>query len=174
MAGTKVFQITGYQNSGKTTVMEKLITTCKNHGLTVGTIKHHGHGGCPERISIEKDTEKHRLAGADITAVEGSGVLQMEARKDSWELEEIIQLYKGFSPDIILVEGYKHHAYPKAVLLRDENDSGLLVELNHIEAIIGKQPLNLDTNAPFFLLDDLGPFLSWFMEPLLHKEKDRN
>lgn len=173
MAGTKIFQITGYQDSGKTTVMEKLITACKNHGFTVGTIKHHGHGGFPDRISVHKDSEKHRLAGATVTAVEGSGVLQVEVCKASWELEEIIQLYHNFGLDIILVEGYKYHFYPKAVLLRDEKDADLLAELNHIEAIIGKQPLNLDTNAPFFLLDDLGPFLSWFMDQFLHKEKDR-
>lgn len=81
MAGAKIFQITGYQNSGKTTVMERLIATCKIHGLTVGTIKHHGHGGFPERISVQKDSEKHRLAGANVTAVEGNGILHIEAQK---------------------------------------------------------------------------------------------
>lgn len=173
MEGTKVFQVTGYQNSGKTTVMEKLITTCKKHGLTVGTIKHHGHGGFPDRVSVQKDSDKHRLAGANVAAVEGNGVLHLEARKPSWYLEEIIQLYNHFGLDIILVEGYKSHFYPKAVLLRDEKDSNLLAELNHIEAVICRQPLNLDTNAPFFRFDELEPFLDWFMDQFLHKEKDR-
>ncbi|MBM7717382.1 molybdopterin-guanine dinucleotide biosynthesis protein B [Siminovitchia sp. FSL H7-0308] len=173
MAGAKIFQITGYQNSGKTTVMEQLIATCKIHGLKVGTIKHHGHGGFPERISVQKDSEKHRLAGANVTAVEGNGILHIEAQKSSWELEEIIQLYNDIPVDIILVEGYKHHGYPKAVLLRDNEDVDLLGELHHIEAIICREPLQLGANVPLFLLTELEPFLEWFVGQYVYKEKDR-
>lgn len=40
----KVYQIVGFQNSGKTTLMESIINYWSKHDLKVGTIKHHGHG----------------------------------------------------------------------------------------------------------------------------------
>lgn len=43
-----ILQIVGYQNSGKTTLMEKLIQALTYEGMKVATIKHHGHGGYPE------------------------------------------------------------------------------------------------------------------------------
>lgn len=66
----KILQIVGYQNSGKTTLMEQLIKRATTEGLRVGTIKHHGHGGVP-MIEASKDSSRHELAGASVTAVEG-------------------------------------------------------------------------------------------------------
>lgn len=66
----KILQIVGYQNSGKTTLMEQLIKQATMEGLRVGAIKHHGHGGVP-MIETSKDSSRHELAGAVVTAVEG-------------------------------------------------------------------------------------------------------
>jgi molybdopterin-guanine dinucleotide biosynthesis protein B len=173
LAGTKIFQLVGYQNSGKTTVIKRLIEACRQRGLAVGTIKHHGHGGFPETNMVPKDSEKHRLAGARVSAVEGGGLLHLEIQKDSWDLEEIIRFYQLWPLDLILVEGYKHHMHPKAVMVRDRADWELLGQLHHIEAIVCKEPMHVNTNIPFFLLGDLEPFLDWFFHCFLHKEKDR-
>lgn len=35
----------GYQNSGKTTLVEKVIAELTRRGLRVGSLKHHGHHG---------------------------------------------------------------------------------------------------------------------------------
>ena len=42
-----IFQIVGYQNSGKTTFLNKLISHLTAVGINTATIKHHGHGGKP-------------------------------------------------------------------------------------------------------------------------------
>ncbi|MFK4997842.1 molybdopterin-guanine dinucleotide biosynthesis protein B [Bacillus sp. N9] len=83
MAGSKIFQVVGYQNSGKTTLMEKMIEYGSRIGIAIGTIKHHGHGGVPLRRHGEKDSDKHRAAGAIVTAVEGEGIVHIEASQNT-------------------------------------------------------------------------------------------
>ncbi|RSL35171.1 molybdopterin-guanine dinucleotide biosynthesis protein B [Salibacterium salarium] len=119
-----VLQIVGYKGSGKTTLMEKLIHTASQKGLRVASIKHHGHGGPPE--PFHTDSDRHAHAGSVIAAVEGNGVLQLQAKQtENWNLVDLIDFYQFFQPDIIFVEGYKHTNYPKVVLLRTEEDKTL-------------------------------------------------
>ncbi|WP_376711888.1 molybdopterin-guanine dinucleotide biosynthesis protein B, partial [Bacillus paralicheniformis] len=62
-------QIVGYQISGKTTLVEKIVHALAEREKKVATIKHHGHGGFPE--VAQNDSEKHRKAGAVVSSVEG-------------------------------------------------------------------------------------------------------
>jgi len=78
-----VLQIVGYQNSGKTTLAEKLISYACNKGLRVGSIKHHGHGGAPAS-NLTKDSTRHAQAGAVVSAVEGDGVVQLQLAKNTY------------------------------------------------------------------------------------------
>ena len=133
---TPIIQIVGYQNSGRTTLVEKLVTLVAEEGLRVGTIKHHGHGGKPDLDDIGKDSDIHRQAGAVATSVEGGGVLRLHCEKSNWQLSEIIELYKLLNIDVILVEGYKMNEYPKVVLLRKKEDQVLLDKLTNIIAVI--------------------------------------
>lgn len=141
MAGSKVFQIVGYQNSGKTTLLQKMILGGTSRGLRIGTIKHHGHGGKPDKSVSDKDSDKHRNSGAMITSVEGDGTLLIEATKQYWSVEEIVLAYESFSLDLILIEGYKKASYPKVVMIRNEEDLSLLEELENIHTIISWIPL---------------------------------
>ncbi|MBS4222037.1 molybdopterin-guanine dinucleotide biosynthesis protein B [Lederbergia citrea] len=162
MAGSKAFQIVGFQNSGKTTLMKKMIFNGTKNGLRIGTIKHHGHGGVPEKTVLNKDTDKHRNAGAQITSVEGNGSLHIEANKNSWDLEEIIHVYKNFSMDLILIEGYKHASYPKVVIIRNDDDLYLLEKLVNIKAVISWVPITSHNAYEIFLIDDLDLFVKVF------------
>ena len=64
-----ILQIVGYQNSGKTTLVEKIVHALAEIEMKVATIKHHGHGGFPEVAQkIAKDTVK---PGAVVSSVEG-------------------------------------------------------------------------------------------------------
>ena len=62
------FSFVGRQNSGKTTLLEKIIAELTRQGLAVGTLKHHGH---PDfEIDIPgKDSYRHRAAGSKATAI---------------------------------------------------------------------------------------------------------
>ena len=62
-----VFAVSGVKNSGKTTLIEKIIPKLKEHGLKVATIKHDGHDF--EGDVEGTDTYKHKRAGAYGTAI---------------------------------------------------------------------------------------------------------
>ncbi|MBD8004994.1 molybdopterin-guanine dinucleotide biosynthesis protein B [Bacillus norwichensis] len=166
MAGKKIIQIVGFQNSGKTTLIERLITACKEMKLAVGTIKHHGHGNAPDRVFLNKDSEKHQQAGAIVSTVEGAGSLHLEAKKEKWELQEIVQMYEQLPIDIILVEGYKRMNYPKVVLVRNPQDEFLLEELTNIMAIISNEPLSSTSSSIIFRQEEMDRFISWFMKQI--------
>lgn len=172
MARKKIFQIVGYKNSGKTTLIELLIKACNQFHFSIGTIKHHGHGGLPTRTFIQKDTDKHRQAGAKVSSVEGAGTLYIEVEKPSWKLDEIIQLYKNFTLDMILIEGFKQASYPKVVLLRGEQDKRLLDELDHIQAVISQVPIEIDRAYPLYLESEKDLFIDWFVNQYVTKKED--
>ncbi|WP_165967228.1 molybdopterin-guanine dinucleotide biosynthesis protein B [Jeotgalibacillus sp. S-D1] len=136
VADTPVLQITGYQNSGKTTVAEELIAYAACHNLKIGSIKHHGHGGVPYGSIDSKDSGRHLKAGAAIASAEGEGLLQLINQDNRWDLEQLVHLYSGLSLDGILVEGYKKENFPKIVMIRQESDRKLVNELTNIAAVI--------------------------------------
>jgi molybdopterin-guanine dinucleotide biosynthesis adapter protein len=130
-----IYQIVGYQNSGKTTIILKLIEILKNEGFKSVTIKHHGHGGRPDILS-QKDSAKHINAGAVASLVEGEGRLCLQADEIALTLEEQIRFMDFFRPDIILIEGHKSKSYPKLLILRDENDLSLISDVCNIKTVI--------------------------------------
>lgn len=161
-----IFQIVGYQNSGKTTLTAKLIERFTQKGQHVGTIKHHGHGGMPASGDEQKDTFRHREAGALVTGVEGAGMLQIHAKKEEWTLKDIIRLYEDFSMDVILIEGYKRAEYEKVVLIRSEEDLSLLHTLKNIICVISwvsLSPVVSDT-YPVFHIKDEKTYVEWLIE----------
>jgi molybdopterin-guanine dinucleotide biosynthesis adapter protein len=130
-----VYQVAGYQNSGKTTFLVKLIEELKKLGLMTVTIKHHGHGGRPD-VLPQKDSSRHLEAGAAASLVEGEGRIVLQADDLFLTLTEQIRFMNFFKPDIILVEGHKKQPYPKLLLLRDENDLSLIDDVENIQAVI--------------------------------------
>ncbi len=158
-----VLQIVGFQNSGKTTLVTKVIEVMSARGIRVGTIKHHGHGGFPDSYDTDKDTAKHREAGATVTGVEGAGMLQLHAYDvEGWTLPKMLSFYNNLPLDIILIEGFKRKAFPKVVLLRTGEDEVLLEQLENIQAVISwYKPLETKIGKPTFYINDENDYLSW-------------
>lgn len=115
----RIFGITGWKNSGKTTLTEKLVTELVRRGWKVSTVKHAHHD-----FDIDKpgaDSFRHRQAGAMEVAIV-SGVrwaLMHELRgEDEPTLEAVLS---RLAPcDIVLVEGYKREAHRKIETRRRE------------------------------------------------------
>ncbi|TWI59149.1 molybdopterin-guanine dinucleotide biosynthesis protein B [Halalkalibacter nanhaiisediminis] len=162
-----VIQVVGYQNSGKTTLLEKLIHKSAKSGIQVATIKHHGHGGEPKSQITLKDSERHEKAGAMMTAVEGGGSLHIQIKNQTWSLDKLLTLYESFSPDIIFVEGFKNEKYLKVVLLRSEEDLPLLSKVNNIMCVISWQPLQLsEKDYPFFNINETDKYMQYILQKL--------
>jgi molybdopterin-guanine dinucleotide biosynthesis adapter protein len=166
-----LFQIAGYQNSGKTTLSLSLIKQLTAAGLKVATIKHHGHGGRPDVVEA-KDSDKHVKAGAAVSLVEGEGRLVIHAENGNWSLSEEIDMLSCFNPDVILIEGYKQEPYPKAVILRDESDLELVENLSNIQVVLlRKQELAIMLKDSGHTVLNMIDGLSWILEHIQNKHR---
>lgn len=156
-----IFQVAGYQDSGKTTLSLKLIEHLSASGLKIATIKHHGHGGKPE-VDGTKDSGRHIAAGAAVSLVEGEGRILIQAEQKQWSLLEEIEMLSFYKPDVILIEGYKNEKYPKAVILRDNGDLELLDKLPDIKVIFYRDEILarhlMDQDIPAFHTSDVSGF----------------
>ncbi|TMW71481.1 molybdopterin-guanine dinucleotide biosynthesis protein B [Alteribacter natronophilus] len=131
-----IFQVTGYSNSGKTTLITDWTGCLIELGYVVSVIKHHGHDDTPLASGDEqKDTGSYRRAGAESTLVVSGREFQWTGSNPP-PLPTLVKLMKFTGPDIILIEGYKTENYPKAVILRGPEDSELLRKSTSIEAVL--------------------------------------
>lgn len=111
-----IVSIVGYSNSGKTTLIEKMIPELKRRGFRVATIKHNRHGF---EIDHEgKDSWRHRRAGAGMTVLASPGkVAVMADLEGDLSLEELGDRFVR-GADVILAEGFKKNPHPKIEVYR--------------------------------------------------------
>lgn len=109
--------IVGWKNSGKTTLVERLIPRLARRGLRVMTVKHTHHDLGP--LNGSTDGERHMRAGAVDTFViapqawEISGCRQVGPPPTLAELSAHVA-----SADVVIVEGFKDAPIPKIELRR--------------------------------------------------------
>ena len=107
----KVLGIVGWSGSGKSTLLVALLPLLRARGLTVSTIKHAHHGFDMDRPG--KDTFRHREAGAHEVLV-ASGTRWALLHEVAGPEPTLPDLLTKLDPvDIVLVEGFKAHPYPK-------------------------------------------------------------
>lgn len=147
---TKIIQVVGYKNSGKTTLMNKLIHHFSNE-MRVGSLKHHGHGGEIDSLK-HTDSALQFEAGAVISGVQGESITQLTLENLSFY--ELINIYESLSIDLLLIEGYKQASYPKIVLLKNKEDISLLDELSNIIAV-GTNGYKINSSYPTFNLTNI-------------------
>lgn len=108
----RVFGITGWKNSGKTTLTERLVTELSRRGWKVSTVKHAHHD-----FDIDKegtDSFRHRKAGAgEVAIVSGRRWALMHELLGEQEPTLETVLSRLAPCDLVLVEGYKREAHPK-------------------------------------------------------------
>lgn len=154
MAKPFIFQITGYHNSGKTTLLNQLLRQLKKENLRAVTLKHHGHGGKPQIVE-ETDSARHIASGAVASLVEGGNRLLLQIEDIVWTLDEKINMLKALKPDVLFIEGHKHEDFPKLVILRAGADFHLLEELTNIAVVLYEKDKPLQfAAAPCFRRDD--------------------
>jgi molybdopterin-guanine dinucleotide biosynthesis adapter protein len=175
-----IFQIAGFQNSGKTTFTKNLLKKLKQHEIRTVSIKHHGHGGKPD-VDIKKDSVQHIFSGADVSIVEGEGRLLLQAEYAEFSLVDQLSLLAFFQPDVILIEGYKRENYPKVLLLRDESDLPLLDQVKNVIALVYwkeelKELINQKWDGHSYLISDDGAVdcvIRYILEEV-HKMDEKN
>lgn len=106
-----ILAISGYKNSGKTTLIDKLIPLFVQDNYKVASIKHDGHKFSPDVPGT--DSAKHFAAGAY-----GSLVFDDEKYMLVQKISATLPSPETFFPDadIIFLEGFKYSSYPKIEL----------------------------------------------------------
>ena len=108
----KIFGVTGWRNTGKTGLMERLVAELTGGGLRVSTIKHAHHAFDVDRPG--KDSYRHRAAGANqVLLVSRFRWVLMDELRDAPE-PPLDELLARMNPvDLVLIEGYKRDRHSK-------------------------------------------------------------
>ena len=148
----KIFGVTGWKNSGKTGLMERLITEFTARGLSVSSIKHAHHS-----FDIDypgRDSYRHRDAGARqvLLASRNRWALMHELRDE--DEPSLGDLLEQLSPvDLVLIEGYKRDRHPKIEAHRKETGQPLIApEDETIVAVASDTSVTID--RPVLELND--------------------
>ncbi len=115
----KVFAITGYSGTGKTTLIEKLIAQFVGEGLRVAALKH-AHEGF-DMDTPGKDSYRMRAAGASQVLISAPHRWVLMAEMNGAgepTLEDHLQ--RLGEADLVLVEGWKNSVLPKLEVQRME------------------------------------------------------
>ena len=112
----KVLGIVGWSGSGKTTLIVTVLPLLRASGLSVSTIKHAHHGFDMDQPG--KDSHRHRLAGAHEVLIASSRrwALLHESAGPEPNLPDLLTHLEQV--DLVLVEGFMTHPYPKLEVFR--------------------------------------------------------
>ena len=147
-----IVSIVGKSSSGKTTLLEKLITELVRRGWRVATIKHNIHGF---QIDHEgKDSYRHKKAGARITVL--SSPVQLALVRDVDHDYSFAEIRDEFirDVDIILAEGFKVNDYPKIEVNRSELKRDL-INKKEDGLIAVASDTEIDAGVPCFDINDV-------------------
>lgn len=159
-----VFSVSGVKNSGKTTLITKLIAKFKEDGFKVATIKHDGHDF--DLDTNGSDTYQHMMSGCDGTAIFSKNKYMIINHKKDMTEDFFIEHFSDM--DIIILEGFKYKPYPKIEVVRAENGVELVCNQEGLFAIVTNVPM-LDRSVPIIGLDDI----EQIYEAILNDRKER-
>ena len=145
-----IVSVVGESKSGKTTLIERLISELKSRGYRVATIKHSAH-----RLNFDKpskDSWRHIKAGSEATAiVSPNQIVLIKPVTEEPDLNEIAHLLSE-DYDIVLAEGFKKSSAPKLEVHR-KTAGPPLSHINNLIAIATDEPLETKTRQ--LSLDDI-------------------
>jgi molybdopterin-guanine dinucleotide biosynthesis protein B len=145
-----IVSFVGRSNSGKTTLIERVIPELVRAGYKVATVKRAGHGF--DLDTEGKDSWRHKRAGASSVTVLSKGSMAMFVDvSDQMKVEEVRDRFLDHTYDLIIAEGWKQEGYPKILIVR-EQVGDIPVSMEGLLAVVSDKPVYLD--VPLFDLDD--------------------
>ncbi|XKH58879.1 molybdopterin-guanine dinucleotide biosynthesis protein B [Halomonas sediminis] len=156
--------IAAWSGTGKTTLLEKLLPVLREQGLKVAVIKHAHHEFDVDKPG--KDSHRLRCAGATpmLVASHKRLALMMETPgQEEPDLPALVESLRCYSPDLILVEGFKTWPFPKLALHRDTCGDTSLVQDTWVRAVATNQPeaLTLKEGVEVLDIDDMADIAAW-------------
>ncbi|HDQ04998.1 MAG TPA: molybdopterin-guanine dinucleotide biosynthesis protein B [Deltaproteobacteria bacterium] len=146
-----IVSIVGKSDTGKTTLIEKLIAEFVKRGYSVATIKHNLRGFDIDHEG--KDSWRHKKAGARMTIITSPHQLALVQDVDhDHSLEEIRNIFVR-NVDIILSEGYKGNPFPKIEVFRQALNRPLLCKKEDNLLAVAAD-IKIDAGVPCFDIND--------------------
>ncbi|BCR03291.1 hypothetical protein DESUT3_03600 [Desulfuromonas versatilis] len=120
----KALSFVAKSGTGKTTLLEKVISELKSRGYRIGVVKHDAH-----RFDIDhpgKDSHRLTAAGADTMLISSPEKLALvKKHAEALPITELLATYFG-DVDLVLTEGFKKSGLPKIEVHRQERSATLL------------------------------------------------
>ena len=151
-----LFGITGWKNSGKTTLAAGLIRELVRRGYSVTALKH-----AHESFDIDqpgRDFFKLREAGAQrvvLSSPKRWAVIHELHGTPEAQFQELLS--EAGPSDLVLIEGFKNEAFPKLEIRRNGATSRepLVAKIPQVVAIASDRPEQEQENLPIFHIDDV-------------------
>jgi molybdopterin-guanine dinucleotide biosynthesis protein B len=148
----KPIGIIGYSNTGKTTLIEKLIPIFRERGLRVSAIKNAHHGFDMDRPG--KDSYRYRVAGAGqvLIATGERWALLTETPSRHASLEELLAQLSAC--DLVIIEGFKSEGHIPRIEVRRTTSTEPPLFPHDPNVIAVAADHALDTRLPLLDLND--------------------
>ncbi|MEW6615412.1 MAG: molybdopterin-guanine dinucleotide biosynthesis protein B [Thermodesulfobacteriota bacterium] len=163
-----IVSIVGKSNSGKTTLIEKVIPELNRRGYKVATVKHDVHGFNVDREG--KDSWRHKIAGAHTTII--SSPQKIAIVRDVEQDLPLDDLRGRFisDVDIIISEGYKKDRHPKIEVCRKDTHEELLCSKKDILIAVASDK-EFDVGVPCIDIDDVEGIVDIIEDRFLKKKR---
>ena len=140
-------------NSGKTTLIEKVVRILKSRGLRVAVVKHASKGFELDREG--KDSWKFRRAGADAVVLIGPGDMAVMKSIDRQPTNDELGTIIG-NVDLVIQEGFKAASGEKIEVFREgvSGEQPMCMKDSSFLALVSDR--RIDAGIPWFSLDDAG------------------
>ncbi len=157
-----IFGVIGWKNSGKTGLMERLVTEITARGFTVSTVKHAHHSFDIDHPG--RDSYRHRDAGArEVLLTSGNRWALMHELRGEPE-QKLSELLTKLSPvDLVLIEGFKRDAHPKIECHRAATGNGLIAADDDTVVAVASDE-GVEIKLPVFDLDDTAKIADFVLE----------
>ncbi len=163
-----IVSIIGKSDSGKTTLVEKLVRELKSRGYRVATIKH-----APQGFSLDepgKDSWRHTQAGSETTIISSPDKIVLIKPVATEPSPEEIAHLAGEDYDIILTEGFREGDTPKIEAHRKEAGPPFATTKKLI-AIVTDEPLEIKTRQ--FSPDDIKGLADLLEQGFITPQRER-
>jgi molybdopterin-guanine dinucleotide biosynthesis protein MobB len=129
--------VSASSNSGKTTLIEKVVSILKGRGLRVAVIKHASAGFDLDKPG--KDSWRFQQAGADTVILSGPGRIALMQKVDHEPTPDELAKLAG-DAEIVIAEGFKRNVMNRIEVFR--------------QGVSGEHPLSLNDPSYLALVSD--------------------
>jgi molybdopterin-guanine dinucleotide biosynthesis protein MobB len=156
--------IAARSGTGKTTLMEALVTLLKEKGYRVGAVKHSGHEADVDKEG--SDSWRFTRAGSDVSVLAAKGQLAVLRAIKEPSIDDALEA-AAVGTDIVLVEGFKEMSVPKIEVYRSGHSDTLHCRQKdywdpNLVAVASDIPLEAD--VPVLDLNDPGEVFEFVVE----------